>query len=498
MTGIISSVFFIMAASGIFMDRLELKIPGHINSIVPADLDGDGNNEILVFWRQGIFPKQKHRVSVYSGAERVEKKQAYQVLSLPRYTAGIDVGDVDGDGRADVLLLCASGVEYLKGQKGGVLEKTPRSLLRVMTLAALPGGDFIPRIKLLVDMGQGKIGIVLPTVPIGMLSLYEPHGSEWRLNAMMRVPTRESLYSSVEDSKSSRDFSSLFRIALPRFDIMDFDGDSRKDIIFFSKDSISVFLQRKGGKFPNVPDLVRSFGLITLKERRHGGTRVRGCAADFNGDGHADIMFNKATGGIANAENHVFLFFSRAGCVLPQKPDMVISSDGYGAFVKAVDVDGDGITDLVRPYVKMGIMAMGQVLMTGKLDVKFYVHLCRKGLPSQNPQIILNSSYSVNFRSNQELKGIYPIFGADFTGDGRPDVLLSQAGGGSGKTPDVIQLFAGDEKGFSQEPVWSMELRATTHAQIYSPGANSLPGIILVFDDDETSDVLVVTNKNST
>ncbi len=500
MTSLVYAVFFVMAASSISMHRVELKVAGHIDEVVPADLDGDGKRELLVFWRQGAFPNEKHRVSVYGLAGGVPEKRARQAFSLPAATAGIDVGDVDGDGRDDVLLLQRSGLEYLKGMKGARLDRVCRVLVKVMTLAALPGEDSIPQVELLINLGHGRKGILLPTVPIGMLSLYTPEkpGGKWKLNTMMRVPSREKLYSSVQDSRSSRDFSSLFQIVLPRFDVMDFDGDNEKDLIFFSRDRVCVFRQGKDGKFQSKPDHVRSFGLLNEVERRKGGTRVKGAAADFNGDGRADMVFNKGTGGIANATNSVFVFLTSSTGSFSSRPDLHVSSDGYGAFGKAVDVDGDGMADIVRPYVKMGIMAMGQVLMTGRLDVKFFVHLSRHGLPAKDPQISLSSSYSVNFRSNQELKGLYPVFGTDFTGDGRPDVLLSQAGRGSGKTPDIIQMFAGREGGFSDEAAWSMELRATTHVQTYRPTNKSLPGLILFFNEAETGDVLVLINRNAT
>ena len=143
----------------------------------------------------------------------------------------------------------------------------------------------------------------------------------------------------------------------------------------------------------------------------------------------------------------------------------------------------------------MGIMAMGHVLMTGRLEVKFHVHMSVGGIPSNIPSATIATSYSVNFRSNQELKGLYPVFGTDFTGDGRPDVLVSRAGAGSGDKPDMIQIFPGEEKGFDLEPAWSMETRPTTHVQVFRPTQKSRPGFVLFFNGEEkTGDIWVLRN----
>jgi hypothetical protein len=483
------------------MERVTLKVPGRVVSAVSADVGGDGQRDVLVIWRQGAPPNSRGRVSVYRArGGRVEPKPA-QVLDLPKRTVAFDVGDATGDGRADLLLLMGDGVWCLPGLEGDRLAAEPVRLVEVMTLAALPHEDRVPPMRLLVPLGPGgRPGLLIPTVPIGPMSLYlADKKGRYRLAAMLRIPFRTNLYTEAEDMRSSRDFSALFQMILPRFDVLDSNADGLPDLIFFHQDAVAVFRARKGGRFEERADLRQSFGLLTDRERVRRGTHIRGSAADFNADGRADLMFNKSSGGIADTRSQVRVYLARADGDFATGPDLTITSDGYGAFSQTVDVDGDGRDDLVRPYVEMGIMAMSRVLLTGKIPVDFHLHLTPQGRVQERSTAVLSVSFAVDFKANQDLSGLYPIFGTDFTGDGQPDVVLGLAGEGSGQNPDRIELRPGQGKGRFADAVWGISLPATQFVVPFRPTADGRPGLLVAFPTvrDREGDVWVFYNTGA-
>jgi hypothetical protein len=466
------------------MVKVELKLPGRVTTIEAGDVNGDGQRDLLVFWRQGSPPKSRGRVSIYlAKAGRVNAKPV-QILSLPPQTVAFDVGDADADGRTDVLLLMGNGVWSLAGQSDGKLAVEPVRLVDAMTMGAIPNEDHVPPMQLLVALDdEHRLALMVPTVPIGPLSLYLHQGSgRYELLAMLQVPTRANMYTSAEDFRSSRDYSSVFQVTMPRLQVTDQDGDGLLDLLFFDRDGLAVFRARADGGFPVRPDMARSFGLLTEDERLRRGTQIRGAAADFNGDGRADLVFNKASGGIANMKNEVRLFLADPTGDYPVRPKRVIRSEGYGAYIRATDLNGDGRVDLVRPYVKVGILSMSQVLLTGRIDIEFLLHLSKGGLPEERPAVRLESSLSVDFKGGQELSGPYPMFGRDYTGDGRSDVVIGVAGGGSGKNPDRLEIRAGlAERGYDSDAIWSVDLSGTRYVQVFSVRPDGPPGLLVYF-----------------
>jgi len=491
-------IALILAAGGP-MERVVLKLPGRVTSVVPADVDGNGEMDLLVFWSQGFPPASRSRVSVFRTVEGKVSPRPVQVQSLPKQTVAFDVGDVDADRRADVLLLCADGVWALNGEKDGTLTKKRRKVVEVMTVAAFPHEDRIPRIALLVDLDRnGRKGLLIPTVPIGPLALYEfDKKKEWFLRKVLRVPARMSVHSSAEDFRSARDFGAIFQITFPRWSIADQNGDGALDLLFFSQDSVAVFRAKKDGSFPSEPDLHRGFGLLNPDERVKRGLTVRGEAGDVNGDGRADLFFKKTVGGISNMKTVAKLYMALADGDYPRKPGYSVEREGHGASAALLDVDGDGRSDLVWPHVEMGLANLIRMMLAGKLSLTYEVYFSKDGVLSESPNLEIPSALGINFRSAQELSGPYPIFGEDFNGDGARDLVLGRAGGGSGDEPDRLEVYPGTRSGkFADDPAWHIDLPGTRFVVPLHIRPGDKPGLLIYFSlvEKHRGDVWVLHN----
>lgn len=484
------------------LERAVLKLPGRVTTVVPADVDGDREKDLLVFWNQGFPPATKSRVSVFrSFGGRVNPRPA-QVLSLPARTVAFDVGDVDADGRADVLLLCADGVWALLGKQDGTLSPRRSKVVTVMTVAAFPHEDHIPRIPLLVDLdSRRRKGLLVPTVPIGPLALYELDARRgWFLRGVLRVPARMSVHSSAEDLRSARDFGAIFQITFPRWSVADQNGDGLPDLLFFSQDSLAVFRARRDGCFPSEPDLYRGFGLLTPEERVKHGVMIRGESGDINGDGRADLFFKKTVGGISNMKTEARLYLALADGDYPRKASYTLNREGHGASARLLDVNGDGRCDLVWPHVEMGLANLIRMILAGKLSVTFEVFFSKDGTLSESPNLKIPSALGINFKSAQELSGPFPVFGEDFNGDGISELVLGSAGGGSGDDPDRLEIYLGTSAGkFAGDPIWHTDLPGTRFVFPLRIRPGDPPGLLVYFSlvEKRRGDVWVLRNMGN-
>lgn len=491
-------IALILASTGP-MELVVLKLPGRVTAVVPADVDGNGEKDLLVFWNQGFPPTTRSRVSVFRSVDGKVSSRPVQVRSLPKQTVAFDVGDVDADRRADVLLLCADGVWALGGNKDGTLSKKRRKVVAVMTVAAFPHEDRIPRIALLADLdSRGRRGLLVPTVPIGPLALYEfDEKKGWFLRKVLRVPARMNVHTSAEDFRSARDFGAIFQITFPRWSVSDQNGDGLLDLLFFSQDSVAVFRVRPDGSFPSDPDLYRGFGLLDPDERVKRGVMVRGEAGDVNGDGRADLFFKKTTGGISNMRTEARLYLALADGDYPEKPGYSVDREGHGASARLLDVDGDGRSDMVWPHVEMGLVNLIRMMLAGKLSLTYEVYLSKDGKLSEAPSLEIPSALGINFRSAQELSGPYPVFGEDFNGDGTRDLVLGRAGGGSGDEPDRLEVYPGTRPGeFADDPAWHIDLPGTRFVIPLRIRPNDRPGLLIYFSlvEKRRGDVWVLHN----
>ncbi len=482
---------------GLSLDKVELKVPGRVTTVVPADVDGDQWLDLLVFWRQGYPPRSVTRVSVFANTEGVVATQAGQVFSLPAGTVAFDVGDSDQDGRADILLLRADGVFALAGQAKGQFDVRPRPVVRVMTVAAFPHEDSIPRQRLWLELDK-KVGMLIPTVPIGPLSLYTRNQGAWVLAQVLRVPTRMILHTAAEDFRASRDYSARFQFSYPRWSLHDQNGDQRTDLFFFCRESVAVFRARPNGSFAGKPDLYRQFQLLDASERVKRGVLIRAQAGDVNGDGRADLVFNKTVGGITNMRSELRLYLAQAGGSYSRQPDFISRRQGWDSSVQLVDVNGDGRKDLVRPHVDVGLTTLVGMMLAGRLEVNFGIHFSSAGKFRERADLKLPSKLGINFRSAQELTGSYPNFQIDFDQDGIGDLVLGQADRGAGSKPDRLEIRRGLGAGkFADDPFFQLNLSGTRYLLAYQQNAQARPGLVLYFSLIESlaGDVWVLLPK---
>lgn len=333
--------------------------------IASVDLDGDGLAEVVTLsTRIESFERQAGHLKVY-------RQTAPGVFAAPtdhvlvRSPWRFAVGDLDGDGRLDLVV-------------------THPDLPQLSWLRQDPArpGDFLPPVML--DAAAGAYGVAVGDFDndarLDIVAGGQP--MQW----LRQDPLQSGRFLAPQPLDAGH---WVFEVAAA-----DLDGDGRADLAAGGGERLSVLLQTASGFA--APALVGTTA--------GGGTVDHLAAADLEGDGRSDLLFvygPNEEGDVLASEVGLLLHDGAGALFQP----LVRSGAAHAGLKGAAlgDLDGDGRLDLVRGgfWPESGGVVRQQVI----------VH-------RQSALLALQLAATIDMPAAVE-----PVAMADVTGDGRPDVL---------------------------------------------------------------------------
>jgi hypothetical protein len=406
--------------------------------VATGDVNGDGLDDIVT----GAASAGGH-VKVFDGKTGAEIHSFFAFS--PTFTGGVRVatGDVDGDGRADIITGSGPGSAQVKVFSGKSLAEIrsfapydPRFDGGVFVAAADLDGDRSADIVIGNDAGGSPQVKVFSGRTGGELQSFSPFPSTF--SGGVRVATGDIDGDKVVDiiasgglgsgstkifsGKTSQEIRALVPFGTPYSGgvfvaASDFDGDGLADVVTGADAGavphVKVFRALTGAEMNSFNAFPTSFS---------GGVRV--ATGDIDGDGTSDIITGSGPGA-----SHVKAFSGRDGSTLHS----FFAFDGFsgGVFVASGDVNGDGLDDIITgagpgagPHVKV---------FDGKTGVELHSFF----------------AYSPNFN------GGVSVATGDVDGDGRADIITGSGTGSthvkvfSGKNQAEIRSFAAFDPQFS-------------------------------------------------
>lgn len=455
-------------------ERVDLKIGGRITEVIPIDLDGDGRKDLLV-------TRGREALVYFQGADGSWKQVPHQRFRFHPRTILFDVGDVDGDGKAELVLLWKDGAAaYSLRDVGGRLlyGLRPRRLVKSPSFFTRPVKKEVRRKQLLRDLdGDRLLDLVLPRRD-GFALLRNLGGGKLAPAVRLGAPP-EAVLNPGWDRLSGRLFAAYW---FPNPTVAQFDGVDEPEVVLAREGTIFVYETAKqkdaSGRAP-LPTQERA--RYPIPDQKQFSRNVENPleldftmplqVLDVDGDGRVDISSTHVGDGTTrlfrNGEDPAAAF---------KKPALTVRAKGVTFFSYYTDLDADGRLDLVLPRIdKISIWGIVKVLLTRSVDVEMLVHYQRPdGSFPEEPDRIREVEVPVSINS----KGDRVRFGSsivvsvegDYDKDGHKDLIIRE-------DDETLALYRGlPNRGREEDPSLEVEVPSLVDHQFCLPDVTDLDG----------------------
>ena len=473
----------------------QLRVAGRLLSVHVEDVNGDGKRDLLAIYLDGAPPHVQRRIALFlhHGAFHALPDQ---VLAVPAGASFVDLADLDGDGRSELLFGNAEGLSFIAGGANGFVG-APQRLLAIEGLVLLAAEEDLPFIDVARDWrGDGRpagaargTAIVLPLVD-RLALITRAEDGHWARTGDLRLPPHAAyaLRSDVRDPRA-RNYWLRAVLTVPELHLADFDGDGHPDLIAVLDDAITVFHGDSAALFAPVPIAIIPLGTRTAAEAERGNAIVQVTVRDFDGDGIADLAVNKVTGGIGAMHAQTGFYYGKKGGGYG-RPAQVIARDGFAGALLFADLDGDGRPELVVPHTSVGFGEAVRIVLARRMTLGFEVHenLGEKGF-APAAAIDLPIDLAIDYSVGAELDSPFPNLDGDFNGDGRTDLAAPKG--------DGLGIFLGGGKSLLAEyPKAIVHLPMSRWLEVVDLDGDRRADVVLFyrFKPDRQGSIVVLRN----
>ena len=421
-----------------------VRVAGEVMELRSADLDGDGRQELLASSTSHPQGKPERRLFVcrWSG----EGEELHPVLQdawrVPREAVFWDVGPTGKGGAGKhPYFLSLDGLSEV--DRFGF---APNLRVEAPVLLSVGQEDEFLWFDFIKDWdGDGRDEAMLP---LGRQArFYRREGADgWVLVDSAKFVPLAYYSNNVLFGRDLGGYEYVSVLLYPILEAVDLNGDGRQDLLGLRNGQGFCYLRGENGRLASEPfqwDLdIRSKQEI-VKHRASLSYRV----ADMNRDGCADVMVHKLVMSFGDWEAETAVFLGRPESYRPKEPDQRFPSSGFLSNVSLDDLDGDGYSDVTVWSVRMGLVALVEILLRKSIHVKsqsFYGDWPEgfTAKPASEGRFVLH----IDSDRPDFIRGLMPNTEGDFNGDGIKDLV-------AGRGAERLAIYPGlPARGFDADP----------------------------------------------
>jgi len=399
-----------------------LSLPPDVDALRAGDVDGDGRDELIMICRHdgGTDPDAIDLTIVhFDSAGNEEGRDEVKLGTTARFW---DIQDglwaVDGQGISRLGLDgTVDRVATLTTPLAGLGPTTP--------VAA----------DIAHDLDHDGVADVL-AFSSGVLHVVDASGRAW---GALAAPSEGALATRTRAGATGLGATQRS----PSVAVADMDGDGLDDILLPERDELRVALTRDvaGAEVHTSrlpldlePDDRNNIDQ-DKEERRVAGTWID----DFDGDGRADLLVQRmVTRGSWFGSTAELYFAPGDGSRFVHRQS--VETDAAAVDLIVVDYDGDGDKDVVIPQVDVNMGNLASALLAKVVKVDLTLFLMEEGRLSEEPIRLRRLRFPLDAGDRMQLEGHF-----DLTGDGIVDLVTNDG-------EDVLRVYPGSLDGFAEDP----------------------------------------------
>jgi len=394
---------------------LHLRLSGEARHAGLRDLDGDGRPDLVLVTREGttrtlhVFLQRRPPASPLFGAEPDAR---YPVPDAAAFFLSADFLPPPhhlGFLTRDALLPAGEGAKPLLGFPPFFPGPDPTALYEWRGARDLDGDG---RADLLVPAPGGYA--VARQLPSGGFAKWEPIHAAPRVT----VSTPRARFLATETS-----------LPVPVFRDWDGDGKDDLLLQDGTDLAVRLARPGEPLRaFPDVKRPLLFLKLEA--PGREDGTGTQSIDVDdVDGDHKTDLVAVVRSGRVGLFESFQTRIFLFPGAAPPERPAQILTLQGVGLRPRLFDFDGDRKLDLLVPVVRVDLLSNLKKALFRSVRTTFRIHLFdpKRGRFEEDPELVWDVDAAV---SGLEEGGAPPMafFHGDFDGDGKKDLLLCQEG----------------------------------------------------------------------
>ncbi len=406
-----------------FFSRHELYLDGPIDDLLIGDADGDGLQDIFVFYRQPSPGTPTYRVTFFRQDRRDRFSNTNkQSWPLPDNGGLFDLADVTGDGRPELVALTRQGVMYYP-MVGRRFDTVLEPLISPAESPYIPLGtvrtwDFcwplitgkpeivaLPRQDYLELWSQSDRGVYLPADSLWCPSIIYPPLTQSFRPENMGYGLSGMSYSLPAPAPR------LTELSLDLFLV------STVGVKHFQRNELTGLGFTAGARL--------MAGNSSAPFFADGPFDSKVCIDDISGDGSPDLIRCFSRGGVTKAKTELAIYYGPLSVNTKLTPNRRLTVENVMAYPQLVDLDGDRRKEIVLCAVELGTITSAKMIVVKSASVYL---LAYRQKPDNSFGPDPDERLKLSCRLNTETPGLLgrvPVrFVDDFDLDGRPDFVV--------------------------------------------------------------------------